>query len=185
MHGDSGIPWNMGLIRVWRSQTSETLIKLVEPRILEFCLEWIHIVVVVTDGAAGMMKLGRLISCEHVVCLAHILHLMVADVFCRKLLPLVTARIHTARKMRIITTMIWQLSAPAALVIPPFLTALFRGNPTKTDVLSPTVYTLHPLRLWYKEGEPELVIISDCKTRWSSLHDMLIRYLRVVEQNSS
>ena len=38
-----------------------------------------------------MMKLGQLIPCEHVVCLAHTLHLMVADVFCGKLLPMVTA----------------------------------------------------------------------------------------------
>ena len=51
----------------------------------------IHIVVVVTDGAAGMMKLGQLILCEHVVCLAHTHHRVVADVHYEKLLPLVTA----------------------------------------------------------------------------------------------
>ena len=43
------------------------------------------------DGAAGMIKLGHLIPCEHVVCLAHTLHLVVADVHYEKLLPLVTA----------------------------------------------------------------------------------------------
>ena len=37
------------------------------------------------------MKLGQLIPCEHVVCLAHTLHLVVADVHYEKLLPLVTA----------------------------------------------------------------------------------------------
>ena len=51
----------------------------------------IHIVVVATDGAAGMMKLGQLIHCEHVGCLAYTLHLMVADVHYEKLLALVTA----------------------------------------------------------------------------------------------
>ena len=45
-------------------------------------------------------------------------------------------------------------------------------------------YHLHPtgrspLRSQNKEGEPELVIISECKTRWSSRHDLLTQYLRV------
>ena len=45
-------------------------------------------------------------------------------------------------------------------------------------------YHLHPtgrslLRSQHKEGEPELVIISKCKTRWSSRHDLLTQYLRV------
>ena len=43
------------------------------------------------DGAASMMKLGHLIPCEHVACLAHTLHLVVADGHYEKLLPLVTA----------------------------------------------------------------------------------------------
>ena len=38
-----------------------------------------------------MMKLGHLIPCEHVVCLACTLHLVGADVHYEKLLPLVTA----------------------------------------------------------------------------------------------
>ena len=36
-----------------------------------------------------------------------------------------------------------------------------------------------PLRSQHKEGEPELVIISECKTCWSSRHDLLTHYLRV------
>ena len=92
VHGDRGITWNMGLIRV-RSQISETLIKLVEPQMFEFRLEWIQYPHRrrCNGWAAGMMKLGQLIPCEHVVCLAHTLHLIVADVSCGKLLLLVNA----------------------------------------------------------------------------------------------
>ena len=36
------------------------------------------------------------------------------------------------------------------------------------------------MRSQHKEGEPEHVIISECKTRWSSRHDLLTQYLRVV-----
>ena len=45
-------------------------------------------------------------------------------------------------------------------------------------------YHLHPTgrlpqRSQHKEGEPELVIISKYKARWSSCHDLLTQYLRV------
>ena len=51
------------------------------------------------------------------------------------------------------------------------LAALFRGSSTKADAL---------LKLQQKKGEPELVFMSDCKTRWLSLHNMLALYFKVV-----
>ena len=66
------------------SQTAETLKKLIELRLRDFQLSWEHIVAVTTDGASIMVKLGRILDCEHVICLSHTLHLVVDNVFYRK-----------------------------------------------------------------------------------------------------
>ena len=76
VHGQLGKRWNLGLIRVWRSQTAETLKKLIELRLRDFQLSWKHIVAVTTDGASIMVKLGRILDCEHIICLSHTLHLL-------------------------------------------------------------------------------------------------------------
>ena len=75
---------NLGMIRVWSSQKAETLLKLVTIRLQEFELNWNDVVAITTDGASIMLKLGRLVDCEHIVCLSHTLHLVVGDVLYEK-----------------------------------------------------------------------------------------------------
>ena len=60
---------NLGMIRVWSSQKADTLLKLVTLRMEEYDLTWDDIVAITTDGASIMIKLGRLVPCEHIVCL--------------------------------------------------------------------------------------------------------------------
>ena len=81
VHTDDGVWFNLGMVRVWNSQTAETVLKLVKFRLSEFGLTFDHIVAMVTDGASIMIKLGCLAPCDHVVCLSHTLHLVIKDVF--------------------------------------------------------------------------------------------------------
>ena len=81
VHSDNGVCYNLGMVRVWSSQTAETVLKLVELRLADFKMNFTHIAAMVTDGASIMVKLGRLAPCEHVVCLSHTLHLVITDVF--------------------------------------------------------------------------------------------------------
>ena len=76
--------YNLGMVRVWVSQTAETILKLVTRRLQEFGVELHHITAFVTDGASIMMKLGRIAPCEHIVCLSHTLYLVITDVFYKK-----------------------------------------------------------------------------------------------------
>ena len=69
------------MVRVWNSQTAETVLKLVELRLADFKMNFDHITAMVTDGASIMVKLGQLAPCEHVICLSHTLHLVITDVF--------------------------------------------------------------------------------------------------------
>ena len=81
VHSDNGVSYNLGMVRVWSSQTAETVLKLVELRLADFKMNFTYIAAMVTDGASIMVKLGRLAPCEHVICLSHTLHLVITDVF--------------------------------------------------------------------------------------------------------
>ena len=84
VHSDNGVCYKLGMVRVWSSQTAETVLKLVEIRLADFKMNFTHIAAMVTDGASIMVKLGRLAPCEHVVCLSHTIHLVITDVFYTK-----------------------------------------------------------------------------------------------------
>ena len=60
------------------------ILKLVTLRLQEFGVELHHITAFVTDGAS-IMKLGRITPCEHIVCLSHTLHLVITDIFYKKM----------------------------------------------------------------------------------------------------
>lgn len=73
--------WSLGLVRVSGSMPADKCIELVSQRLQEFGLSLEnHIVAICTDGASVMCKVGRLMSAEHQVCLAHGIHLAVLDV---------------------------------------------------------------------------------------------------------
>ena len=145
VHGDSGITWNMGLMQVW-SHISDTLIKLVEPRILEFRLEWIqyphrrrcngcgcgHDE---TRSAYPLWARGMPRPYPPPDGCRCVLRKVIPHGHCRGG-SLQQGRWGESRRW----FGIWLNVAPAALVIPPLLTALFRSNPSKADVLSPTPY---------------------------------------------
>ena len=72
IHSTNGVWFNLGMVRVWNSQTSEPILELVRQRLAEFDLTFDHIVAFVTDGASIMMKLGRLAPCEFIVTILYV-----------------------------------------------------------------------------------------------------------------
>ena len=181
VHGDSGITWNTGLIRVW-SQISETLIKVVELRILEFRLEWIqypHRMVLRTWwNSASLSPVST--WCASPIPSIWWLQMCPAESYSPWSLPLKILTV-TAIKMRRITPMMWHLTlrCPSSSRNSSFVDGSLQEQPVEGRCF--ITYTLLADHRWghSKEGEPELVIISGCKTRWSSRHDLLTHYLRV------
>ena len=189
VHSDNGVSYNLGMVRVWSSQTAETVLKLVELRLADFKMNFTHIAAMVTDGASIMVKLGKLVPCEHVVCLSHTLHLVITDV----LYPKKKSECgEDADEDDISETLsrdesseddeATSLPTPArnlnpgslAPAIGPVMKKVrviikkFRSSPVKNDSLQEEVKKKH--------GK-ELRVILDCKTRWSSLHSMAERFL--------
>ena len=130
-----------------------------------------------------MVKLGRILDCEHAICLSHTLHLVVGDVFYRKKneieeddtakstdideddtdsdldldgqLPLPSLPDNTTELNEIVGPVINKIRS---------ICSKFRNSGVKMDALRGQLK---------QAGLPELVVIKDCKTRWSSLCDML------------
>jgi hypothetical protein len=73
--------FNLGLVFIEGSLTSEETVNLVSKRLKEFGLDLEKDVVsATTDGASVMNKFGRSIGPEHLTCMAHGIHLAVCDV---------------------------------------------------------------------------------------------------------
>lgn len=73
--------WNLGLKRIVGSMNAEKCVKLLEEVLSEYGLSLSEdVVAATTDGASLMKKVGKLISADHHVCLAHGIHLAVTSV---------------------------------------------------------------------------------------------------------
>ena len=67
---------NLGLVRIHGSMPSEELYKLVDLALDKFDLKIENDIISATsDGASIMTKWGRMISCLHIQCMAHAVHL--------------------------------------------------------------------------------------------------------------
>ena len=191
--------YNLGMVRVWASQTAETILKLVTRRLQEFGVELHHITAFVTDGASIMMKQGRIAPCEHIVCLSHTLHLVITDVFYKKKkmaddsdseetedqeqqddddeeeVDDNDASIPSLEEplgLYIIGEALPELAGDIEPVIKKVrkIVSKFRISPVKNDLLQKEV------ALTFNK---ELTLLRDCKTRWSSLHTMLKMFLKI------
>lgn len=87
VHGGGTQPqfWSLGLVRVHGSMPAENCVILLRNKLKSFGLNLdTDIVGVCTDGASVMCKVGKLISTEHQLCLAHGVHLAVHDVLYKR-----------------------------------------------------------------------------------------------------
>ena len=74
----------LGMIRIWSTQKAGTLLKLVTLRLKDFKFIWNDIMAITTDGDGTMRKLGRLMQCEHILCLSQTLHLLAGNALYEK-----------------------------------------------------------------------------------------------------
>ena len=71
--------FNLGLIRITGSANAENLKTLFFAKLSEFGLVESDIISLCTDGAAVMMKLGKELDLEHIVCFLHTLNLVIVE----------------------------------------------------------------------------------------------------------
>lgn len=186
--------WNIGLVRIEKSMTSEVCVELLETRLKEHKLSLLNdIVGFTTDGASVMTKLRKLIPPAQQLCFAHGLQLAVVDTLYKK--PVQSDK--TNSEDRIINIgdndaiddledvfddsglvfcnevlEVIELSSSfdidATISKTRNIIRSFRKSPTKNDVLQKYIKEQH--------GR-EMQLILDCRTRWSSLCLMLERFV--------
>lgn len=184
---------NLGLIRVDGSMPATTCIRLLTKKLLEFELSLDDdILAVTTDGASVMCKVGKEINASHQLCLAHGVQLAVIDILYAKksqecIISIPNIQDDSSNSELSDTedteglTVKYDESATRSYTINPHykdvitkvraVVKLFTKSPTKNDDY---------LQKYVKQAEnKELALVLDCKTRWSSMANMIERFNRL------
>jgi len=195
--------WSLGLIRIHGSMPAEKCISLLQEKLTQFNLSLEHDnVCICTDGASVMTKVGKLLPVEQQLCYAHAIQLAVLDVLYndrrKRQAPVPAPAVEEAPVvdsdgdgsgncdsdvddndgdgLDVVDespNLLFQLSDDYKEVVNKVraIVKMFRRSPTKNDD------TLqHYVR---REFGMELVLLLDCRTRWSSLADMLSRFVKL------
>ena len=188
--------WNLGLIRVFGSMPAESGVSILKTKLTEFGLILEKdIINITTDGASVMKKLGRLISPSHQLCYAHGVQLGIIDTIYQKQTdveePVIESDneendVEMSYEMDEISStgseddgfhcsihrIEVDLNAEYAGIIEKVrkLVKLFKRSPTKTDTLQ--IYVK-------QEFGKDIKLQLDCKTRWSSLADMISTFNKI------
>lgn len=191
--------WNIGLARVFGSMSSESCVQLLKEKLSEFNLSLDNdIVGITTDGASVMKKVGRLIEPLQQLCYAHGVQLGITDVIYKKNVEsnaeepeeefedteLNTNRsgeeeevlddnpdnydgLYFSLPLRQV-----DLATEYQMIISKLrkCVKLFRNSPTKNDMLQNYIQ---------QEFGKTIQLVLDCKTRWSSLCNMISTYNKV------
>jgi len=168
------------------SMPAERCDELLELKLTSFGLSLAKdIVSICTDGASVMTKVGKLIEAEQQLCYAHGIQLAVIDVLYKRRAVVNNFTSNDDENevdeddagdggLEIIIDdfdLIDELSDEYERVVSKVrkVVKLFRRSPTKNDAILQKYVT--------SEFGKELTLILDCKTRWSSLLNMLSRFL--------
>ena len=193
---------NLGMVRVFGSQTSKTLKDLIEKKLHEFGINWNHIVACTTDGASVMVRMGNLMLPLHGVCLSHAIHLAVSHVLYQKPTSLEVLRDDVTATGSLTEEGVnaeensddgdVELDECVDVVNPQ------EGNEEEVLQFKEEIETaVKKVRKMVKKirrspvksdflrakcveaGETITTLILDCRTRWNSLADMLERYIKL------
>lgn len=184
---------NLGLVRIIGSMPARTCLQLLERRLLAFKLSLKDdVICTTTDGASVMVAFGRDASIFHQQCLAHGIQLAILDVLYKNKENCQTRVIETEvdenndtfvsddddeddndgfHVIEIVRTnpnnqfIFKELIEKVRKIV-----KVFRKSPTKNDLLQKYVK---------EEMIGETNLISDCRTRWNSLADMLERFVKL------
>jgi hypothetical protein len=189
VHAKDARFWSIGLLRVHGSVPAEKCINLLQGRLADFGLSLSDdIVCIVTDGASVMVKVAKLITADQQLCFAHGIQLAVLDVLYRPKQHTVRPRIgddtdeessddkdhdndhndmNESAENEDDTGIIAKLSDNYQAVVNKVRTIvkIFKRSTTIDAVLQKFIRMEN-------EGR-ECVLMLDCRTRWSSLFNML------------
>ena len=190
--------WNLGLIRIKGRFSSETCSNAIVHKLNEFGVNFEKdIVAITTDGCSMMKKLGRSISSLHQLCYAHGLQLMIQDTFYQKHnedIEIFSDGSGTDDEDN--TTTLdddcdddfsdggLDISGPADSVNALALNVDIIDTVNKVrrvvKIIKRSPLKNETLQRYVREKYPNgLNMILDCKTRWSSLVNMLERILQI------
>ena len=179
--------WNLGLVRITGSATSERLLELIEERLMEFGIEMRkHVVAITTDGAPVAKKIATLAETLRQLCLAHGIHLGVCDVLYEKKDGNSREDVDessdsdtddeedaydTEHNSELLDFSSQSIAAMVRKVRR--LGVLFKQSTIYREKLQKYVHEK------YGSASVELQLLIDCKTRWSSLYFMLERFTKI------
>ncbi|KAL0860167.1 hypothetical protein ABMA27_010474 [Loxostege sticticalis] len=164
---------------------AETCIRLLKTKLFEFELSLDRdIVAITTDGASVMCKVGRNVEAFRQICLAHGIHLGVSDVLYRKATDTEYDENETSDADESededsdndvftsipVSVPRFNLEYGGVIKKTRSVIKMFLRSPTKNYALQKYVGV--------QEGR-DLALVLDCKTRWSSLADMIERFNRL------
>lgn len=193
---------NLGLAKLTGKGTADNCLNILKDKIAEYNLSLEEdIICLATDGASVMRALGRKTKAFHQLCLAHGIQLAVIDVLYKKINAVPDPESEDSDKTDIesdetdtdqasendeldragfdvsieyASTSMGRLTLARSFkdVISKVrkVVIFFRSSPTRAE-------TLYKYASGLEEGKNGLRLILDCKTRWSSLADMLSRFL--------
>lgn len=188
--------WNIGLARIFGSMPSESCVQLLKEKLSEFDLSLDNdIVGITTDGASVMKKVGRLIEPLQQICYAHGIQLGITDVIYKKSVdsnvqeefedPEMNTNLSKEEEEVLednpdsydgfhfsLPTKQVDLTSDYQSLISKLrkCVTLFKNSPTKNDILQKYIQ---------QEFGKQIQLVLDCKTRWSSLCNMLSTYNKV------
>ena len=191
VHG-VGYFWNLGLVRIQGSFSAEKCIEKISSKLKDFELDLqSDIIAITTDGCSMMKKVGRLLPTIHQLCYAHGLQLVIHDIFYQKQTTLseINSNYPNENESDAEDEILSELEDIDGLAIveqdnPLVVNAsvgdvvnkvrrvvkLFKRSPLKNEILQTYVKEKHP------NG---LQLILDCRTRWSTLLNMLERIVKL------
>lgn len=201
LHGPSGDVINLGLIRIKGTCTAEIAVELVREKLQEFNITFSSIIGSSSDGAAVMVKFGRLVPFIHQLCYNHAIHLAVLDVLLKKktifnnnnnvrtdepVLNNSTSSgeddeiLESSENMDSLDDSNWEDDDEIELQLNENFQAVLNRvrKIVKFFKNSPTRNTI--LQTYIKEEEgKELTLLLDCRTRWNTICNMIERFLAV------
>ena len=192
VHG-VGYFWNLGLVRIQGSFSAEKCIEKISSKLKDFELDLqSDIIAITTDGCSMMKKVGRLLPTIHQLCYTHGLQLVIHDIFYQKQTTLseinsnysnetdesdaedeILSELEDIDGLAIVeqdNPLVVNASVGDVVNKVRRVVKLFKRSPLKNEILQTYVKGKHP------NG---LQLILDCRTRWSTLLNMLERIVKL------
>ena len=190
LHSNEGAI-SLGAVRIFGSMPASKAVEIVKKRLELFGIDLDKDVVSsITDAASVMRSFGRMTSPVHVQCMSHGIHLAVCDVLYKNSDHGEPGNSPVRKQRRVIEEEEVDVSddededgleEDGDVELHPNLAAIIRKvrETVKLFKYSPVKNDDHLQRYVVESTGKEYVLFLDCKTRWSSLLEMLKRFFHL------